>query len=169
MPDSTLEAALLEAYALAPSNEVVLETLEISHPSIPNSVYLVRNYDDFTATLEDGVTVVTFEKAAFQMALPPANPDGTQDMQLAIANIDRRISDFLNNILGNPSPIKITYRPYLASDPSTPQLNPPLVLSLTDVKIDVATASGRAVFANIPNMKFPSQYYTRARFPALGD
>lgn len=57
MPDDRMSQAIREAYASAPSNVVILDTLEIWHPSfvedgVPKPIFVVRNYED-TATWID--------------------------------------------------------------------------------------------------------------------
>jgi len=64
--------------------------------------------------------------------------------------------------------VEMTYRPYLPSDPTKPQMTPPLVLVMTEVRVTSIEVSGRATFANIVNLKYPTQYYDRKRFPGLG-
>lgn len=51
MPDSTLSQAIREAYASAPSDTIILHTLEIWHPTfvengVPQPIRVVRNYED---------------------------------------------------------------------------------------------------------------------------
>ena len=58
---------------------------------------------------------------------------------------------------------------YLSNDLTQPQLDPPLSLILQDVQITMLQVSGRATFADVINKKWPTEYYTRARFPSLGN
>ena len=56
MPDPTLSQAIREAYAAAPSDVVILHTLELRHPAFvnddesPTAIRVVRDHRD----LEDG-------------------------------------------------------------------------------------------------------------------
>lgn len=166
--NDALQAAIKEAYATAPSNIAYLETLEISHPSVPTPVYIVRDRVGHNLTLED-TSVKAFEPCPFRLSLPASGDNGLQELLLSIENVDRRIGDFLEAAKESIEPITVKYRPYLSTDPTTPQLNPPLVLSLTDVTVNQVEASGRATFADIINKKFPTALYTRARFPSLAN
>ena len=74
----------------------------------------------------------------------------------------------MNAVKDSKYPVKLTYRPYLSTDLTAPQLDPPLVLNVTDVKADVFKVTARATFADLLNKKHPLQMYTRARFPSLG-
>ena len=167
MPSSTLLDAIKEAYASAPSNEVILDTIELRHASIMEPIYLVRNLEDVVLTLETSVTV-TFEGAAFRLSLPQSGENGLQELAIAVDNVDRRVSDFFSNAKNFQTPVECVYRPYLDSDHTQPQMNPPLVLYLSDAQVTLFEVTAKATFADILNKKFPSRLYTRAGFPSLG-
>ena len=168
MPNASLEDALKEVYAMAPTDRVPLATIQLSHPSLVDSIFMVQDRVAHDFTLEDD-SVETFEPVPFRFIPPSAGENGLQELTLAIDNVDRRVSDFIDGITGGGNqPVEVTYRPYLADDPATVQLNPPLLLFLTDVEINAFEVKGRATFTNIVNMKFPTEYYERARFPGLG-
>lgn len=169
MPNTALEDALKEAYATAQSDVAILNTVEISHPALPDgTIYLVRNLVDLDLTIETS-EVKTFTAAAFRVTLPAVTDEGLQELTLTFDNVDRRISDFLKAVKEFAEPTVVTFRPYLANDFSKPQMDPPLVLYLTDVTVNLFEASGKASFADIINRKAPNDIYTRARFPSLGD
>ena len=46
MPDTNLSDALKEAYASAPADVIILDTLEIRHPTFDQPIRVVRNYAD---------------------------------------------------------------------------------------------------------------------------
>lgn len=143
---------------------VFLDTLEIAHP-LQDTIYLVRDRVDHDFTV-DGV-VRTFTACGFRFALPSAGENGLQELGLAIDNVDRRPSDFVQAVKLSDQPVQVTYRPYLSNDPATCQMNPPLVLFLTDIVITPADVQGRATFADVLNRSFLAELYTRRRFPAL--
>lgn len=168
MSNAALTAAIKEAYACAPSNEAVLETLVIEHPDVGTPIYLVKNRENLTFTLED-LSEVEFTGAAFRLALPPSGENGLQDLTLSFDNVGDELRDFINTVKASVDPVTITYRPYLSSDLTTPQMDPPLTLWLRDITMNVFEASGRASFAEVINKKFPADFYTRRRFPSLGE
>ena len=167
-----LSEALKEAYAMAPSNVFVIETIELQHPDIEGVLRFVAGYENLEAWIEgqnsevDPATV--FERGAFRIKLPSSGNDGFQNLQITVDNVDRRISDFCQIAATHKEPIVILYRPYLSNDLTAPQLDPPLTLYLRDVTISEFNVTGKASFADIINRKFPSQLYTRTRFPSLG-
>lgn len=164
---STWSEAIKEAYASAPSGVVILNTLELSHPSIVDSIYLVQDYTDHECTLEDGVTVVTFRKAPFRFVLPSTGSNGLQELNIAIDNVDQAVSDFLQDITGDPAPVTVKYRSYLSTDKTEPQNGVPLVLFMSDIQVTPVEVVGRASFADIINRQFLSTTYTVSRFPGL--
>lgn len=162
-----LQAAAREAFATSPSNVAYVEALEFYHESFPSGVRIVKALTPQTLRLETGAWV-EFEAAAFSIILPAANPDGLQEMQLAVDNVDRRLKDFLKESLNFITPVSVFYRYYLSTDLGTPQLNPPLELSLSDVKVGTFQITARASMADLINKNFPSEMYYRSRFPGIG-
>lgn len=168
MPNNAYLPAIREAFAVATAGDPPLDTIQVSHPSRPDSIYLVKNREDLDLTLETGTTI-TFKGCAFRMALPPSGDNGLQELTVAVDNVDREASDYLDSVKTTGVPVQVTYRPYLNSVRTEPQMDPPLVLFLGDAKITVFEVTGRASFADLINKKFPTQLYVRSRFPSLGE
>lgn len=166
--NASLQDAIKEAFAVAPVNKVVLHTLEIRQIGVQDPVYLVQSRRGITALLEDGVTYADFEPVGFQFTLPPSNEEGFRSLNISIDNVGRRVIDFLETAMAHSVPVEVLYRPYLSDNLDAPQMIPPLVLYLKDVQVTAQQVVGRATFMDIVNLKFPSQLYSRDRFPALG-
>lgn len=157
-----------EAYASCPSDEVILDTLQVHHDSMGTDLFLVADRVDHTFKLEGGATQV-FQACAFALSLPPSGEGGAQTLQVKIDNTDKQVSDYLEQVVDTNKPVRLTFRPYLNSDPNTPQMNPPLVLDLTDVDVKGVEVSGKASFVDVINKQFLTSRYTRDRFPSLGN
>lgn len=168
MPDETLSEAVKEAYVVARADTLILETLELSHALIGSPIYLVRSRKNRELTLETAATV-TFIGCGFRFKRPPTGESGIQELSVSIDNVDRRINAFIKTVKESSTPVTMKWRPYLADDPSTPQLDPPLVLYLRDVVCTTLEVTGRATFADIVNKRFPTKFYTRLGFPSLGN
>lgn len=164
MPSGALTEAIREAYATAHSDVVFLHTLEISNPLTP-TLYLVQDRVDHMLGINGVLT--QFVATGFRFILPSTGENGLQELGLAVDNVDRRPSDFVKAVRESSDPVTVIYRPYLHTEPMTPQMNPPLTLFLTDIQITAAEVVGRATFADVLNRKFLSELYTRRRFPAL--
>ena len=167
MNSSAFSAAIKEAFAIAPTNLVIFETLTITQPTVQGAVYLVRARQSLTATDEGGIARI-YEPCGFNFSLPPASEEGFQSLNVSIDNVGRRVIEFLQNAKASEIPVEVTYRPYLSTDLSRPQMDPPLRLHLKVVSVDEWQVSARATFLDIVNTVFPSEIYSRRRFPSLG-
>ena len=178
MPDPALSEAIKEAYAVAPSDVVILHTLELRHPAFedeegnPMSIRVVRDHADLTARLEasaplDAGEMVTFAAMAFDLSLPPVDVAPVPEITVTIDNVSREIVRHLDAAATSQDKIEITYRPYLSTDLEGPQMDPPITLVLTEVEADVFRVTGRARMLDIGNKAFPSITYTAGKFPGL--
>lgn len=158
--------ALKEAYASAPDGVVIIHTLQLAHPALPESIWLVQDYGGHTCTLETGQPQY-FQPAPFRFTLPATGSDGLQELDIAIDNVDQAVTDFLAAIGSNPEPVTVRYRAYLSTDKSQPQNGVPLTLFLADIKVNAVEVVGRASFADIINRPFLSFLYTVNKFPGL--
>ena len=166
MPNTTLADALKEAYALAPAGQNHIHTMQITHPSMSESLFIFQGYFHKQLKLETGVWR-KFRASAFDFTLPATDDGGLQELNIVIDNANNRVSDFCETAMNFPAPVEILYRPYLPSDLETPLMNPPLRLFLLDVTVSEAQVAGRAVPVDFLNLRFPTELYNSARFPQL--
>lgn len=170
--------AIREAYATADLNEITLDTLELRHPLFiddngqATAVRIVVAYQNYNLCLESSAPVnagqyVTFIGCPFQFVLPQWDEKSVPQLQIKIDNVDRRITKYLEEASASVIPIGVTYRPYLASDPSAPQMDPPFSFTLSKVVVDVFQIVGTATTNDVNNWPFPNDLYRPARFPGL--
>lgn len=170
--------AIAEAYASAPIDELALDTLELYHPAfiddqgLPTAVYVVLGYDDWELKLPADAILnankkVKFLGCAFEFTLSEVSDDTIPQIQLSIKNANRQMSRYLELAAYSEKVIQVTYRPYLASDPDTVQLDPCPTFDLSDVTLDAFSAKGVASLQDVHNMPFPSEKYTPNRFGGL--
>lgn len=170
--------AIAEAYASADLSEIILDTLELRHPNFvddngnPTAIRIVVAYENYSLKLEQNAPVnggqfVTFIGCPFQFTLPSWDETTVPQLQIKIDNVDRRITKYLEEASTSIIPIGVTYRPYLASDPSGPQMDPPFSFVLSKVVVDVFQVTGTATTNDVNNWAFPNDKYTAARFPGL--
>lgn len=175
-----LSQAIKEAYASAPVDEVILNTLEIRHSSFldsegyPTAIRVVLDYTDLTAYLEadaplNGGEEVTFIAYPFDFQLPGIDEGAAGVLQITIDNTSPEIGRYIEQANETTEPIEITYRPYLASDLTGPQMDPPLNMEVKGITIDTGTNSitMKAGWGNLMNKKFPGEVYTYAGYPGL--
>lgn len=172
------QEAIREAYASADLTELVLDTLELRHPNFvddnnnPTAIRIVRAFQDYSLCLETNAPVnggqyVTFVGCPFDFTLPAWDATQVPQLQIKIDNVDRRITQALEEASVSIVPIGVTYRPYLASDPSAPQMNPPFTFTLSKVVADVFQVVGTATTNDVNNWPFPNRVYRPAEFPGL--
>ena len=172
MPDPALSEAIKEAYASAPADVVILQTLELRHPNFTQPIRVVNDHRNLTATLEstapvDAGQAVEFIRFAFRFTLPELMTTGTPEIEIEIDNVDASIVAYMDAAAQSDQLIEVTYRPYLSTDLSAPQMDPPLTLVLHDVECDVFAVRGRASFGDFANYRFPTETYDQERFPGL--
>lgn len=172
MPDPSLSAAIKEAYASAPADEIIYHTLEFRHPDFISPIRVVRDVSDLIATLEATAPLnpgaaVTFVGFAFDFSMPELGRAASPEIVISIDNVGREIMGYLDLAAQSADLIEVTYRPFLSSDLSAPQMDPPLTLVVREVKADIFKIECRATYGDFANRKFPSETYDAQRFPGL--
>lgn len=166
MPDDTYTAAVREALASGKKNDPILETIQVEHADLTEPLWLIKNNEDLTLTLEDD-TEQLFEAVGFQLKLPDTGSKGLQELIVQIDNVNKRARDFVREAKAAGGPIKVYYRVYLASDLTAPQNDPPMKLTLVDISVKELRISAKAKFANTLSTAFPKRVYTREQFAGI--
>ena len=178
MPNQQLTDALKEAYSLAPTDEVLLHTLELHHENFLDdagkrtALRVVRNFEDIQATLEATAPLnsgeeVTFKAYPFDFRLPPVHDRSLPRAQITIDNVDRLLVEHIEIAIAANKPVSVIYRPYVSSDLSQPQFDPVLKMSLNNVSCSNESIRGDLHFKELSNKSFPAERYTYDRFPTL--
>jgi hypothetical protein len=172
MPDSTLKQAILEAYASAPDNVIILHTLEFRHSAFSAPIRVVRDHADLTATLEASAPLnagqaVFFSRFAFELVRPEVSSTGVPQCTIEIDNVNRAIVANIEAALTTTSPILVTYREFISSDLSGPQNDPPITLSVLSVTADVFRIKAVCGFHDLVNRRFPTLAFDSETFSGL--
>lgn len=180
--DDIWSPAIQEAYASAPPAEVLLDTLELRHPSWDIAVRVVRDHGaaqtiegetryGHMLTVEtdapaDAGAAVFFQACMFGLQLPEQSDRALPQVEVSIDNATSELTPYLDLAIADASPVALTYRQYLASDPATPQfvLNG---LTMGNVRVTAHRAVGVARFGEFINREFPGRVYRPADFPGL--
>ncbi|GHC19531.1 DUF1833 family protein [Aidingimonas halophila] len=153
-------------YASAPVDEVLIPTLEISHPSFPDGPILTcTGFEDHTVTLETGEEV-TFQGSGLDISLPSRDPSGQQNLQFAIENVTGIAQDAIDRALEAGGQIDVIYRSYIADQLSEPA-EPPLKMVLVEPQFEGSTVQVTASFQDIINTAWPRDRYTATFAPGL--
>ncbi len=170
-----------ETLAQSPADEVVLETFEFRHPLFitednqPAPIRVVRDIrpgDVLRAKLERNAPVnggqwVDFICVAFEATLPKISEEAAADFILTIDNTDPVIAQSLRQAATGSDPVLMIFRPYLASDLTTPQWLPPPEFTLSQARIGGGQIQARARAFNLADRSVPSRLYQSGDFPGL--
>jgi len=173
-----LQAAIKEAYASAPSGVIIIHTLEFRHPNflddygVRTAIRVVLGHQNLTAKLEasaplDPGAYVIFVPMAFELELPNIEHIAVPEVGISIDNVSREIEDNLRIAAASPYPIEVTYRPYLNTDLTNPQMDPPLTMELISAEADDFKVTARASYGNASNVLVPRETYVASRFPGI--
>lgn len=175
---ANLSEALKEAYASNPVGQVIIETLEFRHPSFtdelgnPSAFRIVNQHLDVIATLEITAPVqagqaVTFQAFAFDVDLPGFKEGDVPQLSITIDNVGRELTQQLEAATTSQEPIVVTYRPYLLTDLTGPQMDPPIEMVVVGATATLTTIQFTASMDSVNNVAFPRRQYTAADFPGL--
>lgn len=174
MPDPNLSEAIKEAYASAPTDKVILHTLEIWHPNFTQPIYVVRDLADLTATIEataarNAGQPVTFVAFGFNIVPPEVDMSGVPQCVIEIDNVSREILANIEATMGSTTTITVIYRAYLSGAGAAvgPENDPPLELTIHSITADPFKVRATAGFGSLANLKFPRQEYSAEVFPGL--
>lgn len=162
--------ATREAYAAAPANTVILDTLEFLHPSFAAPLRVVNNTESIIADLEIDAPAnpgqaALFVAIGFKLELPEVG-SGAAELTLTIDNVSTEIGDALELAAASQDKVTVVYRGCVVTDGAA-RLGMRWVLTLTEGKANVFTASAAASFGDTVNLPFPGKDYTPTEFPGL--
>jgi hypothetical protein len=174
-----MSKALAEAYAVAPTDSLIYDTLELRHPNFRDAtgaviaVRIVRDTQDLTATLEATAPMnpgetVTFTALMFDLVLPEESDNGVAtDLTLRVDNVGKVITRHIDAAVLSTEPVEATYRPYERSDLTGPHLDPVLTMFIKSIKVNLQWIEATASFGNILNRRFPAQDFLPDHFKTL--
>jgi len=151
-------------YASAPSDQVILPTLEILVPG-EDPIRVVAAYEDLTATLETNETV-TFQAGPFEYKEPSKNTNGQQMLTFAIANVTGEAQKAVEAALESGVQVPVNYRVYLSSDLSAPAKQPYKMI-LRGGTFEGMMVMVEAGYFDLLNHMWPRRRYLASEFPGL--
>ncbi len=173
MPDPALSAAIAEAYASAPVDQVIYHTLELWHPAFTVPIRVVRDFIALDARIEAGAArdagaVVTFVGFAFDIVPPDQTTTGVPQCVIEIDNVDRQILAQIDQAVQTAEQITVIYRAYLSDAVlDGPENDPPMELTMISVSATPFRIRATAGFPDLVNLRFPKLDYDLETFPGL--
>lgn len=113
-----LSAAAQKALQSAQTDEVFLECLTITHPTMAEPLRLVNDRQDLARTAG------TFQRFPFQITAPVNDEQRMPELRISIDNVDQRIVTAIRSLAGDPDEVTITYEVVLHSSPNTVEYGP---------------------------------------------
>ena len=151
-------------YANAPSEHVILPTLEILAPG-HDPIRVVSGYEDVEATLETGETV-TFQAGPFAYKEPSKDTRGVQTLTFSIANVTGEAQAAVEAAIESDAHVPVNYRVFLSTDLTAPAKRPYKMVmrggSFNGMMVQV-----EAGYFDLLNTAWPRRRYTADEFPGL--
>lgn len=180
MPDPALTTAIKEAYASAPADQVILHTIALYHSDWkdedgnPVTLYFVRDQVDHNLTIEAGAKrdagkSKLFRAVAFDLTLPELKTTSVPSVTITVDNVGGELFPYIDAASASRDKVTVTYRPYLSTDTTEPQMNPPLELTLSEISVTTYQVKGKAMISDMGRRKFPQDAYELSTFPALAN
>lgn len=189
MAQNEFEEAIKEAYASAPPQQTIIDTLSFYYPGLVDSetgdpteiyVYDGLTYDRLsdeqvpfvTCKLEvfaerNGGQSVEFTGIPFEFKLPNVGQGQVGDSTLEVSNAEDTLSLF-QMAIDQLLPITCTYRPFLFEvRDQGPQIAKPIKFRFSEVTANYTTLTGRLAPFRNTNLPFPNDRYDIERFPGL--
>lgn len=154
---------LERVYASAPTDEIILPTLEIEVPGFP-LIRLCSGFEDQLLGV-DGVLQL-FQAVDMAIALPAKGTNGQQSLSFGFANVTGQVQRYIDAAQESDDMVWVTYREYLLSD----RLNPakrPYRMTLTGGNIVEDIAQIEASFYDLLNTAWPRERYTEITAPGV--
>jgi len=140
------------------ANELPLQLLEIDHPSLITPARLVNDTQDIT---HNGSV---FTALGFKLTLPDDLSQGTPRASLAVDNVGRELTDFIESSGGGKdATVRIIL--VLRSDPNTIEWE--ITLSLNNVNMNMLEVSGELGFEDMLNRPASTVTYTPRVAPGI--
>lgn len=173
MPDPALSAALKEAFASAPVNQIIHDTLEFWHSSFAAPLRIVCDRVALDARIEAGAprdagALVTFAPYAFEITPPELTATGVPQCTIEVDNIDRTLLALIDGAVGFSTPIVVLRRLYLSATATVgPENVPVMTLTIQSVSATPFRISAVAGYPDLLNKKFPRLEYELTTFAGL--
>lgn len=151
-------------YASAPTDQVILPTLEILVPGY-TPIRVVAAFEDVTATLETDETV-TFQAGPFDYERPSKDSSGNQMLKFSIANVTGEAQKAVEFALDADAEVPIIYREFLSSDLTAPAINP-VEMTMRGGQFQGIMVQIEAGYYDLLNTAWPRNRYTVDFAPGL--
>ena len=155
--------AIKTVYASAPTDEVIIGTLEIIAPGL-EPFRISSDFEDHYFGV-DGVLQL-FEQGPLSIALPSKDTKGNQTLSFGVSGVSGRAQRYVDAALESGEPAKMIYREYLVSDPMTPARRP-IEMTINGGYFEGADAVFEGGYYDLLNSAWPRERYTSITAPGI--
>lgn len=150
-------------YASAPTNEYAIASLEFNAPGV-DPIRICNGFED--QWLSVGGVPQLFTAVNLAVALPAKNTTGQQTLRFGFPADIGAVQKKVDEILASGSVATMTYRMYLASDPSVPA-ETPRVMTVVGGTFEGIEAIFEGSYFDILNTAWPRDFYTAESAPGV--
>lgn len=150
-------------YASAPTNELLIPTLEIKVPG-KDPIRLCNGFDDQWLYVDD--TPERFEAGDLSIALPARNASGQQTLRFGFAGIDGVAQSYIDAALEAGEPSVAVFREYLESDKTAPASRP-IEMTIIGGQFEDGQVVFECSYYDLLNSAWPRERYTTTTAPGI--
>lgn len=151
-------------YASAPTDEVIIPTLEISSSAF-DTIRICNGFEDHTVTLETS-EVVVFEASGLDIALPASDTSGQQELMFAVGDVLGAATKAVQAATDAGATITAKFRPYLVSDLSAPA-GPVFEMAVVGAQFEAGMAQITCAYFDFLNTLWQRARYTASFAPGI--
>lgn len=152
-------------YCSGSSEQVALQTLEITSPSRGELALLCQGFEDQLCVTEDARSLL-FTASGMDVALPKSDGSARQELQFGLDNVSRAAQALLAQSIDDQEEITITRRMYLWPNLSAPA-EPPSVMTALGASFDKSAAQIKAGLLDLLNTRWPRISYDLNLAPGI--
>ena len=156
---------LNEYYCSGNSEQVLLQTLEITADAWDGPILLCQGFEDQLCVTEDGRTLL-FIASGLDIALPKSEGSARQELTFGLDNVTRAAQSLLTEAIDRQSEVTLTRRAYLWPNLSAPA-EPPSIMTVLGAAFDSTAAQVRAGLLDLLNTRWPRLTYTLDVAPGI--
>lgn len=152
-------------YCSGSSEQVLLQTLEITCAAWAEPVLLCQGFENQTCVTEDGRSLI-FLASGMDIALPKSQGSARQELIFGLDNVSRAAQSLLSLSIDLQVEVTLTRRAYLWPNLSAPS-EAPTVMTVVGAAFDATAAQVKAGLLDLLNTRWPRDLYTLDRFPGI--
>lgn len=150
-------------YCSGSSEQVPLQTLEITSAGWSEPILLCQGFENQLCVTEDGRALL-FLASGMDIALPKSDGSARQEIQFGLDNVSRAAQVLMSQAIDAQTEVEITRRMYLWPNISAPA-EPASVMTVIGAAFNASAAQVKAGLLDLLNTAWPRVKYDLERAP----